>query len=316
MTAFRTAYEMIRDTGSQFLADKCPRLGAALAFYVVLSLAPLLLVVAGLAGLIFGEAAARGELVNQFRDLMGNEGAAVAETALASGNSKSGGAVSTVIGVVILLVGSTGVFAELQGALNAVWNVPERKSTGQGVWQSVWAVVRERLLSFSMVCGLAFLLLVSLVISALLAGLNGWVGEQFGLTAGLGVINFLISLALATLLFAVIYKVLPDARVGWRSVWVGAFATAALFNLGKFVIGLYLGKAAVGSAFGAAGSLVVLIVWVYYSTQLLLFGAEFTQVYALRYGHGVRYPGQVVDEPPRMTTTPPEPAAPPTPAAA
>jgi membrane protein len=304
MATLHTAYEMIRDTVSQFLADQGPRLGAALAFYVVLSLAPLLLVVAGIAGLIFGEAAASGELVNQFRDLMGDEGAKVAETALASGKSKTGGVLSTVIGVVILLVGSTGVFAELQGALNAVWNVPERKSTGQGVWQSVWQLVRERLLSFSMVCGLAFLLLVSLVLSALLAGLNGWLGEQFGITAGLGVTNFLVSLVLAAVLFAVIFKVLPDARVGWRSVWVGAVATAALFNLGKFLIGLYLGKAAVGSAFGAAGSLVVLIVWVYYSTQLMLLGAEFTQVYALRYGHGVRYPGQVADEPPRMTQTP------------
>lgn len=165
MAALRTAYEMLRDTFSQFLADKCPQLGAALAFYVMLSLAPLLLVVAGIAGLVFGEAAARGELVNQFRDLMGDEGAAVAETALASGKSKSGGVLSTVIGVVVLLVGSTGVFADLQGALSAVWNVPEQKSTSQGVWQTVWAQVRARLLSFSMVCGLAFLLLVSLVVS-------------------------------------------------------------------------------------------------------------------------------------------------------
>ncbi len=306
MAVFRPAYEMLRDTGSQFVADKCPQLGAALSFYVVLSLAPLLLVVAGIAGLVFGEAAARGELVNQFRDLMGSEGAAVAETTLASGKSKTGGVLSTVIGVVILLVGSTGVFAELQGALNAVWNVPERKTTGQSVWRSVWVQVRGRLLSFSMVCGLAFLLLVSLVVSALLSGLKGWLGDQFGLTTSLGLINFLISLVLSTLLFAVIFKVLPDAKVGWRSVWVGAIATAALFNLGKLLIGLYLGQAAVGSAFGAAGSLVVLIVWVYYSTQLMLLGAEFTQVFALRYGHGVRYPGQVVDEPPRMTT--PEPA--------
>lgn len=286
MTFLKTAYELLRETVQEFLNDKCPQLGAAIAFYVMLSLAPLLLVVIGIAGLAFGDDAARGQVVHQFRDLVGEQGAVAVQDMLANSQSKTGGILSTVIGVIILVVGATSVFAQLQQALDTVWNVPERKSSGLGIW----ALIRDRLLSFSMVCGLAFLLLVSLVLSAVLNGLNDWLNAQLGGAAtAAGVINFVLSLALSTLLFALIFKVLPHAHVSWRSVWVGALATGALFNLGKYLIGLYLGQAAVGSSFGAAGSLVVLLVWVYYSTQLLLFGAEFTQIYANRYGSGFRY---------------------------
>lgn len=284
----RTVYEMLRDTVREFGRDKCPKLGAALAFYVMLSLAPLLLVVIGIAGLVFGDAAARGQVVAQFRELVGDDGATTVQTMLDASRSKAGGVVSTAVGLVVLVVGATGVFGQLQEALNAVWNVPERKSAGLGVWQTV----RDRLLSFSVVCGLAFLLLVSLVFGAVVAGLREWLTAHLGEAAvGLGAVNFVLSLALATFLFALIFKVLPDARVSWRSVWVGAVFTALLFSLGKYLIGLYLGRAAVGSSFGAAGSFVVLLVWVYYSSQLLLLGAEFTQVYATRFGDGLRFAG-------------------------
>jgi membrane protein len=291
MTFLRTVYELLRDTVTEFTRDKCPTLGAALAFYVMLSLAPLLLVVIGIAGLVYGDdAPARAQVVSQFRDLVGADGATLVETMLAASRSKSGGVLSTVIGLVVLVIGATGVFAQLQEALNAVWNVPERKTAGLGLW----VMLRDRLLSFSVVLGLAFLLLVSLVLGAVLAGVQNWLKAHLGDGAawGIGTLNFALSLALSAVLFALIYKLLPDARVGWRSVWVGAVATALLFNLGKYLIGLYLGQAAVGSSFGAAGSLAVLLVWVYYSTQLLLVGAEFTQVYATRFGRGLRYAGQ------------------------
>jgi membrane protein len=288
MTFLKTVYELLRDTFREFSKDKCPTLGAALAFYVMLSLAPLLMVVIGIAGLAFGDDAARGQVVNQFKDLVGEQGAETVQGMLAASQSKTGGVLSTVIGLVVLLVGATGVFAQLQESLDTVWNVPERKTAGLGIW----GMVKDRLLSFSMVFGLAFLLLVSLVLGAVLAGLKEWLKAHLGDAAfGLGTLNFLLSLTLSTVLFALIYKVLPHARISWRSVWVGALATAGLFNLGKYLIGVYMGQAAVGSSFGAAGSLVVLLVWVYYSTQLLLLGAEFTQVYATRFGSGLRYAG-------------------------
>lgn len=289
MSALRTAYEMVRDTFTEFGRDKCPTLGAALAFYVMLSLAPLLLLVIGIVGLVYGNSdAARDQVVSQFRDLAGEQGAETVQGMLSASRSKTGGVLSAVIGLAVLVVGATGVFAQLQESLNTVWNVPERKTAGLGLW----AMLRDRLLSFSLVLGLAFLLLVSLVLGAALAGLRGWLAAHLGEAAwGLGALNFLLSLTLSAVLFALIYKVLPDAHVGWRSVWVGAVVTAALFNLGKYLIGLYLGQAAVGSSFGAAGSLVVLLVWVYYSTLLLLLGAEFTQVYATRFGRGLRYRG-------------------------
>lgn len=287
MTPLTTAYELLRDTFREFFKDKCPTLGAAIAFYVMLSLAPLLLVVIGIVGLVYGDdGPARTQVVNQFRELVGEDGAKAVDAMLGGSQSKAGGVLSTVIGGVVLVVGATGVFAQLQDSLNAVWNVPERKTAGLGLWR----MLRDRLLSFSMVFGLSFLLLVTLVLGAVLAGFQNWLSAHLGGGAawGLGALNFLLSLTLSAVLFALIYKVLPDVWVSWRTVAVGAVATALLFSLGKYLIGLYLGQAAVGSSFGAAGSLVVLLVWVYYSTQLLLLGAEFTQVWAMRHG-GLRY---------------------------
>ena len=274
------AWDLAKQTGKEFVADKAPRLGAAMAFYTALSLAPLLLVVVGIAGLAFGEQAARGEIGHQLAGLLGREQADVVEGMLAKTASPSGGVIATVVGLVTLLVGATGLFAELQGALDAVWNVkPEDTPSG------FWANVKDRALSFSMICGLAFLLLVSTAAAALLSGLGHALEGRLPYSGiGLEVGNHVLALVVTAAMFAMIFKVLPHARVAWRDVWPGAVVTAVLFNVGKFLIGLYLGKAAVGSAFGAAGSFVVLLVWVYYSTQLLLLGAEFTQVYAKRRG--------------------------------
>jgi len=284
---FGKAYRLLKQAALEFSNDKAPRLGAALAFYTALSLAPLLLVVIGIAGLAFGEQAARGEIFHQINDLVGDEGAAAVQSMLARSAEKGSGILATVVGVVTLLFGATGVFAQLQDALNSVWNVkPEAAPSG------IWAMVKDRLLSFSLVCGLAFLLLVSLVFSAVLSALGGavnaWLPDS---TLVMRLANCVLSFALTTAMFAMIFKVLPYARPAWSDVWIGAALTAALFTLGKYLIGLYLGKASVGSTYGAAGSFVVLLLWIYYSTQILLFGAEFTQVYANMHGTGVERGG-------------------------
>jgi len=279
-----TLYDLTRQTVKEFLADNAPRLGAAMAFYTALSLAPLLLAVIGIAGLVYGEAAARGEIAHQISDLIGKDQAEVVQGMLAKSASRSGGVLATVIGFATLIVGATGLFAELQGALDTVWNVkPDTKKSG------IWATVKDRLLSFAMIGVMAFLLLVSLAFSAVVTGLGGaferWLPYS---SVWLQVANLAVSLLVTGLMFAMIFKVLPHARPAWSDVWVGAALTAVLFTVGKYLIGLYLGKASVGSAYGAAGSFVVLLVWVYYSTQILLLGAEFTQVYALRHGSGVQ----------------------------
>jgi membrane protein len=281
---WREVWEVVKQTGREFMADNAMRLGAALAFYTALSLAPLLLAVVGIAGLVFGPEAARGELAAQLRHLIGEEQAATVQEMVAKNHATGGGVLSTAVGLVTLFVGATGVFASLQDALNAVWNVrPDQSPSG------IWAMVKDRLLSFSMVCGMAFLLLVSLILSAIVSALGGaiepWLPvHRYVLQAGNLAIGFLVTAAM----FAMIFKALPHARPAWSDVWVGALLTAALFTVGKYLIGLYLGTASVGSAYGAAGSFVVLLFWIYYSSLIVLFGAEFTQVYALRYGSGLR----------------------------
>lgn len=275
----RAAYETARDAVKQFLADKAPRLGAALAFYTTLSLSPLLLVVIAIAGLVLDQAAAQARVVDQIRDLVGADGAKAVEAMLASASSPHGGALAIAVGVAVLVVGATGVFAQLQDALNTIWGVEPKTHSG------FRAMLQDRLLSFAAVCGLAFLLLVSLVFSAALHTLSGVFGKEP--TVFLQVLDVLVSYLLTTAMFAMIFKLLPAVRPAWSDVWAGAGVTGALFLLGKFLIGLYLGRAAVGSAYGAAGSFVVLLVWVYYSTQILLFGAELTRVFANRFGSGL-----------------------------
>jgi membrane protein len=277
-------WSLIKESGIQFWNDKGPRLGAALAFYTALSLSPLLVVVIAIAGAAFGEEAARGEIAHQIRDTVGEEGAQAIQSILANNRSGGKSAMMTVVGVITLLVGASGVFAQLQDALDTVWNVkPERVGGG------IWGAIRDRLISFSVVCGMAFLLLVSLVFSAVLSAVNGWLESRLPISGEvIQILNQVVSFALTTALFALIFKVLPHARPAWSDVWTGALITAGLFTIGKYLIGLYLGQAAPGSAYGAAGSFVVLLVWIYYSTQILLFGAEITQVYAERHGHGTR----------------------------
>jgi membrane protein len=290
------------DAGVKFWNDKAPRLGAALAFYTALSLSPLLLLVIGIAGLVFGREAARGEIVHQLRDLIGDQGAQAIETMIAHSGEPSHGIWATVAGLVMLVIGATGVFAQLQDALNTAWGVDQEPSTRsrEGSWlAAVVTTIWDRVLSFSLVCGLAFLLLVSLVANTALTAFQGWLIPQAPAAAILLIAsNSVLSFLLTWLLFALIFRVLPNAEIAWSDVWIGAGLTAILFSVGKYLIGLYLGSAAIGSTFGAAGSFVVLLVWIYYSTQILLYGAEFTQLYATRHGSGIRVLG---DEPEEAT---------------
>ncbi len=275
-----TAWNLLKQTGQTFIIHKATRLGAALAFYITLSLAPLLLLVIGIAGLVYGEQAARGEIARQLNDLIGGEAAVAVQSMLARSASPTGGTVAMIVGVVLLLVGATGIFTSLQDALDTVWDVnPDRSSGG------FWGLIRDRLLSILAVCAVAILLLFSLVFSAIVSGL----GEAFerwfpNSSVWLGAANVVLEFLLTTALFAMVYKLLPHVRLVWSDVYAGAVLTAALFILGKYPIGLYLGRTAVGSTFGAAGSFVVLLLWVYYSSLIFLFGAEFTQVYAARHG--------------------------------
>ncbi len=263
-----------------WIDDYAPSMGAALSYYTLFSIAPLLLIVTALAGMVFGDAAARGEIFGQLRDLMGDQGAAAVERLLQSAHRPHGGLVATVAGVAMLLLGATSVFGELQNALDRIWRAPARqKASG---W---WLLLRSRLTSFGMILGIAFLLMVSLIVSALLSAVGKLWGPAFAgwetLAHGMDIVT---SFGIVTLLFAMIYKIIPRVRVAWRDVWIGAAVTSALFAVGKFLIGLYIGKSSVASAFGAAGSLVVMMMWVYYSAQIFLLGAEFTWVYAHAYG--------------------------------
>jgi membrane protein len=289
----REVWHLMKDSTTKFLDDRGPRLGAAMAYYTALSLSPLLLVVVAIAGLAFGDEAARGEIVVQFRDTIGTEAASFVEQLVARSASTTHGVLATIIALVVLFFGATGVFAEMQSALNSIWKVPGRKSEG-----GVLTIVKERLLSFTLVCGVAFLLLASLVVTALLAGINSHIAEWMpGMNRLVMVVNFTLNLVLTAALFAMMFKWLPEIQLAWRDVWIGAIVTAALFSIGRYLIGVYLGQAAVSSTYGAAGAFVVLLVWLYYSTQIFLFGAEFTFVYAQRFGSGVRAADGTLVEP-------------------
>ena len=280
LTEARTFWRMARQVVNSWLDDYAPSMGAALAFYTVFSLAPLLLIVIAVAGLVFGEDAARGEIVAQLRVMMGEPGANAVQDLLVSVRRPGEGLFATAVGLGLLFVGATTVFGELQDALDRIWRVPAR------VRSSAWLVLlRARLLSFGMILAIGFLLMVSLVASAGLVAMGRWWEPVFGWWYVLAVAtNALVDLGLVAVMFALIYKVMPRARVLWRDVWIGALFTALLFTLGKYLIGLYIGRSGVTSAFGAAGSLVVVLLWVYYSAQIFLIGAEFTWVYANTFG--------------------------------
>ncbi|HEX3274467.1 MAG TPA: YihY/virulence factor BrkB family protein [Gemmatimonadales bacterium] len=259
-------------------ADNVPRLGASLAYYTLFALAPILVIAIGVAGVAFGPEAVRGEVVGQIRGLVGEQGAVAVQSMLQGAAKPSAGVLPTAIGLITAFLGATGAFIELQTALNAIWRVQPRPGVNLG------AFVRQRLISFGLVIGVGFLLLVSLLVSAALAAFNRYLGSRFpGLTVLWEASNVIVSLGVVTLLFAMVYKILPDVRLGWRDVWVGALVTAGFFSIGKQVIGLYLGTSSLASTYGAAGSVVVLLVWVYYSSQVVLLGAEFTRFYVERF---------------------------------
>jgi membrane protein len=271
---------LFRDAISSWSADYASSMGAALSYYTLFSIAPLLMIVIAVAGFFFGADEVRGMLFAQVAGLMGDEGAKAIEEMLQAANRPKEGILGTVISIGVLVVGATTVFAELQSALDRIWRAPAReKSSG------IVGLIRTRLLSFGMILAIAFLLIVSLVVSTVLAALGKWWDPWLGGWETLvHVFNFLVSFGLVTVLFALIYKIIPRVDVAWHDVWVGAAVTSLLFTIGKFLIGLYLGKSDVGSGFGAAGSVVIVMVWVYYSTQIFLVGAEFTWVYAHEYG--------------------------------
>jgi membrane protein len=260
--------------------DNVPRLGASLAYYTLFALAPILVVAIAIGGLVFGPEAIRGEVVGQIQGLIGREGAEAVQ-AMLEGASRPGSSIAaTVAGIITFFLGATGAFLELQTALNAIWHV-EPKSDG-----SYWRVlVMQRVISFGLVVALGFLLLTSLLVSAALAAIHRYMGNAFpGVVVLWEALNVIVSLTVITLLFALIYKVLPDVKLSWRDVWIGALVTAGLFSIGRLVIGLYLGTASIASTYGAAGSVVVILIWVYYSAQIILLGAEFTRAYVDEFG--------------------------------
>jgi membrane protein len=270
---------LLKGTFQEWREDNATRLAAALAYYTTFSLAPLLVLVIAIAGLVGGRDAAQNQAMGQVQDLLGTEGRQFVQDMIASASKPSTGALATVLGTATLLFGALGAFGELQNSLNAIWEV--RPQPARNLLEGIKRFIVGRILSFTLVMGIGFLLLASLVVSAALSALGEYIG---GLNLfsewWLQVVNFLISLVVITLLFAMIFKFLPEVKIAWRDVWLGAAVTSVLFNLGKLLIGFYLGRSQVANTFGAAGSLAIILIWIYYSAQILFLGAEFAQVYA------------------------------------
>lgn len=279
MSRTKTVWGLIKQTASDWSDDNATRLAAALAFYAVLSIAPMLVLAVSVAGLVFGEEAARGQIASELGRVVGPQAGEGIQTLLSHAKEPEDGVVGSIVGIVVLLFGASGVFGELQSSLNVIWDVAPKPGRG------IWGFLQQRFFSFGMVLGVAFLLLVSLVLSAVLSAFGAFFQKALPGGAVLWeIVNFAISFGVITLLFALIFKVLPDVELRFRDVWLGAAATALLFAVGKFGLGLYLGRASVASPYGAAGSIVVLVIWVYYAAQILFFGAEFTQAYARHRG--------------------------------
>ena len=271
----RNIFGVFKTAAQDFSADSCPRLGASLAYYTIFSLSPWLLIVIAIASFFFGAEAARGELFGQISGMVGPKGAEAIQSMLSSGATQKHGLIATIIATVTLILGSTGVFLELQASLNTIWGVKQEPGAG------IWSFIRHRLISFAMVLTIGFLLLVSLVLTAAIAAVGKMLGGGSpGMEVISQVLNFAASFAVVKLLFALIFKLMPDVKIPWHTVWVGGAFTSLLFTVGKFALGLYLGKSSAASAFGAAGSLVALLLWVYYSAQIMFFGAEITQAWA------------------------------------
>ena len=282
---FRNAWDLLKQTFNEWLQDKAPQLGAALAYYTVFSLAPLILVLLSIVGVIFRDdpAGAWERITQQMSYFLDQSAVQVVQNIAQKASQPGKSTLATVIGVAFALFGASGVFGQLQDALNTIWGVKAKPSRG------IWGFLRNRFLSFAMVAGICFLLLVSLVVEALLKGFSHYV--QSVLPGGIVIavtVYLVFDFAVVVLLFAMIFKFLPDVEIQWRDVWIGAVMTALLFGIGKWLLGLYLGSGAASSAYGAASSLITLLLWVYYSSQILLFGGEFTQVYAARAGRAFK----------------------------
>jgi membrane protein len=272
-------FQLLKSTYTEWSRDKVPRMGAALAYYTIFSLAPLLVIAIAIAGFVFGKEAVEGRITYEIQGLVGAESARAVQTMIQSAHKPAHGVIASIVGVVILLVGASGVFTEMQDALNTIWKVDTTSKTG------VWNMLKYRFLSFGMVLGIGFLLLVSLLLSAALSAVATYASSFLPIPpAALHAVDFLFSVFFIAVLMALIFKLLPDVRIAWGDVWVGAALTSLLFTAGKFLIGFYIGKSVTMSAYGAAGSVVIILAWIYYSAQLLYFGAEFTHVYSKECG--------------------------------
>lgn len=289
-------FPMAKKAAASWMEDDAPSKGAAIAYYAMFSIAPLLFIMITIAGLFFGAEAVRGVVFEQVADLMGENGAEAVEEMLAHVSDPKTGVWATVVGAVVLTFGATTVFAQLQSALDAIWEVPEEvKSEKQN---AIWTFVKSRLLSFGLVLGLAFLIVVSLLLSAAMSALGKWWGPAFGEWETVAhMVNLGASFGMLMVVFAAIYRIMPRADIEWRDVWVGAAVTTSLFVIGKFLIGLYLGKSDIGASFGAFGSIIIVMVWVYYSAQIFLLGAEFTWVNAHEHGSRRAQPASPFTEP-------------------
>lgn len=271
---------LVKDAGFAWNTDGAASMGAALAFYTIFSIAPLLIITIAIAGFFFGAEAAQGQIYAQARSMLGNDGASALEGLVRSASQPTDGFAATLIGLVFMLIGATGVFSELQGAMDRIWQTPVGKEQA-----GLWYLIRRRIVTFGLLLAIAFLLLVSLAVSAFISALQSlWRASSDELVIVWQAINFVISLIMVAGLFALMFKMLPRVSVAWGDVLIGAGFTALLFNIGKYLIGLYIGKTGVVSGFGVAGSMIAMLLWVYYSAQIFLLGAEFTWLYAKRYG--------------------------------
>ena len=280
----KEAFSMVKQSAKDFGDDDCPRLAAALAYYIVFALPPLLILIMKIVGTFVSQEQVQSALSGQFGQMIGSDGAKTVQTMIASAKQPGGGVLSTVLGIAALVLGATGAFMQLQSALDRAWEVkPDPRAGG------IKNFIFKRVLSLGMILGIAFLLLVSLALSAATTALGGMIGQIIpgGSAVVAAIVQTVVSLGVVFLLFAAIFKVLPDARIAWRDVWVGALVTAVLFEIGKWGLGLYLGHSNPGKAYGAAGSLAVMLVWIYYTAMIVLFGAEFTQVWATQKGSGI-----------------------------
>jgi membrane protein len=274
----KSAFSLVKSTAKEFNEDNVLRLSAALSYYAIFSIGPLLAIVVGVAGLAFGNEGVRQHIHQSLQGMLGENSAKTIDSMMAA-RSQGTSLVTTIVGVVALLFGAAGVFGQLQDSLNTIWEVKSKPGAG------IWELLRKRFLSFSMVLGVGFLLLVSLALSTALGAFTGYIGRMIPMGEVLGhLFDITVSFAVVTVLFAMIFKFLPDIIIPWRKVWMGAIVTSLLFTLGKYLLGLYLGRQSTASAYGAAGSVIIILMWVYYASLILFFGAEFTQVYAKRTG--------------------------------